>query len=377
MMKNFLSIITIGVFIISCTPQKTISLTDSSQLKFIGEYDVPYNKQFQNTTIGGLSGIDYDSKHKVYYLISDDRSSINPSRFYSAKIAFDKNGIKTVRFISVKNLLQPNGAVFPSSKQDAYHTPDPEAIRYNQKTNQLIWSSEGERILKKDTIVLEDPAVNIISTNGKYIDSFVLPSNMHMQAVQKGPRQNGVFEGLSFINDYNKLLVSVEEPLYEDGPRAGLKDSAGWVRFIYYDMSTKKPEAQFAYQIDPVAYPADPAGAFKINGIPDILALNDHQLLVLERSFSTGRKPCTIKVYLADLNGASDVSNVSSLKTGKFSPVTKKLVLNMDELGMYTDNVEGMTLGPKLKGGRQSLVFVADNNFSKDEITQFLLFEIQ
>ena len=377
MMKNFLRSIPISVFLISCTAQKTISLTDSSQLKFIDEYDIPYNKQFQNTTIGGLSGIDYDSKHKVYYLISDDRSSINPSRFYSAKISLDKKGIKGVRFISVKNLLAPNGSVYPNSKQDAYHTPDPEAIRYNLKTGELLWSSEGERIIKKDTIILEDPSVNTISANGKYIDSFVLPSNMHMQSVQQGPRQNGVFEGLSFINDYNKLLVSVEEPLFEDGSRAGLKDSAGWVRMIYYDMSTRKPEAQFAYQIDPVAFPADPEGAFKINGIPDILALNAHQVLVLERSFSTGRKPCTIKVYLAELNGASDVSNVSSLKTGKFNPVTKKLLLNMDELGIYTDNVEGMTLGPKLKSGHQSLLFVADNNFSKEEITQFLLFEIQ
>jgi hypothetical protein len=33
-------------------------------------------------------------------------------------------------------------------------------------------------------------------------------------------------------------------------------------------------------------------------------------------------------------------------------------------------------LGPKLPNGRQSIIFVADNNFSKDEVTQFLLFEI-
>lgn len=371
-MKFFL----IGILIVSCTAQKTITFTNSTQLKFIGEHDVAYNKEFQGTTIGGLSGIDYDRKHNVYYMICDDRSAINPARFYTAKILLNEKAIDAVQFLSVKNLLQPNGNVYPNSKQDPFHTPDPEAMRYNAKTKQLVWSSEGERIVKTDVLVLENPSVNIISKEGKYIDSFVLPSSMHMQQTQNGPRQNGVFEGLSFVDHYKKLFVNVEEPLYEDGPRAGLKDSSGWIRMIKFDVKTRKPEAQFAYRIDPVAYPTNPPGAFKINGVPDILAINNHQLIVIERSFSTGRKACTIKVYLAELNGASDVSNTPSLLNQEFNPVTKKLLLNMDDLGIYTDNVEGVTLGPKLSNGHQSLIFVADNNFDEKEITQFLLFEI-
>lgn len=371
-MKFFL----IGILIVSCTAQKTITFTNATQLKFIGEQDVAYNKEFQSTTIGGLSGIDYDRKHNVYYMICDDRSAISPARFYTAKIFLNEKGIDTVQFVSVKNLLQANGNVYPNSKQDPFHTPDPEAMRYNAKTKQLVWSSEGERIVKTDAVVLENPSVNIISKEGKYIDSFVLPLNMHMQQTQNGPRQNGVFEGLSFADHYKKLFVNVEEPLYEDGPRAGLKDSSGWIRMIRFDVKTRKPEAQFAYRIDPVAYPANPDGAFKINGVPDILAINDHQMIVIERSFSTGRRPCTIKIYLAELNGASDVANTPSLLQQKFSPITKKLLLNMDDLGIYTDNVEGVTLGPKLSNGHQSLIFVADNNFDEKEVTQFLLFEI-
>ena len=273
--------------------------------------------------------------------------------------------------------MQPNGNVYPDSKEDPFHTPDPEAMRYNAKTGQLVWSSEGERIVKNNYLILEDPSVNIISTDGKYNDSFVLPSNLHMQQTQNGPRQNGVFEGLSFAENFKTLFVSVEEPLFEDGTRAGLKDSSAWIRILKYNAKTKKPEAQFAYQIDPVAYPANPSGAFKINGVPDILAINDHQLLVIERSFSTGRNPSTIKVYLAELNGATNVLNTKSLVTGEFTAVSKKLLLNMDELGIYIDNIEGVTFGPKLSSGRQSLIFVSDNNFSKEQTTQFLLFEVQ
>ncbi|MGZ3923530.1 MAG: esterase-like activity of phytase family protein, partial [Flavisolibacter sp.] len=299
------------------------------------------------------------------------------SRFYTAKISISAKGIDSVVFVSVKNLLQPGGTVYPNSKQDPYHTPDPEAIRYNPKTNQLVWSSEGERIVRKNISVLEDPSVRIISTDGNYIDSFVLPPNMHMQAVEKGPRQNGVFEGISFSDNYRKLFVSIEEPLYEDGPRAGLYDSSAWIRIIEFDVKSKKPLEEYAYKIDPVAYPPNPPGAFKINGVPDILAINNHQLLVIERSFSTGRLPCTIKVYVAELNGASDVINTVSLENRTFTPAEKTLILNMGDLGIFTDNIEGVTVGPKLSNGHSTLIFVSDNNFSKVQVTQLLLFEVQ
>ena len=125
-----------------------------SQIKLLGEYDVAHNLAFMGTTVGGLSGIDYDKKGDVYYLISDDRSAINPARFYTAKIFFTPAGIDSVVFINVTNLLQANGHVYPNSKQDPAHTPDPEALRYNPVTKQMIWSSEGERIVGiKDTVL--------------------------------------------------------------------------------------------------------------------------------------------------------------------------------------------------------------------------------
>jgi hypothetical protein len=376
MMKNFPGIASLLVFLCSCTSQKTITLSANSHLKLLGEYEIPYNTVFQNTTIGGLSGIDYDSKHKTYYLVSDDRSSYNASRFYSAKISVNENGIDTVQMLSVTTFLQVDGTPYPDSKQDPAHTPDPEALRYNPKKNQLVWTSEGERIVRKDVTILEDPSVRIITTAGKYVDSFVLPFNMHMQSIEKGPRQNSVFEGVTFTHNYKKLLVSVEEPLYEDGARAGLNDSSGWTRIINFDVKTKKPLGEYAYRIGSVARPANPPAAFKINGIPDILAINNSQLLVVERSFSTGTRASTIKIFLAQLTGASDVSAINSLRDQSFTPVTKKLLLNMDDLGIYTDNIEGVTLGPKLPNGHSTLLFVADNNFSQEQVTQFLLFEV-
>jgi hypothetical protein len=110
--------------------------------------------------------------------------------------------------------------------------------------------------------------------------------------------------------------------------------------------------------------------------VSDVLAINDHQLLVIERSFSTGRKQSTVKVYLAEAWAAQDISRYPSLRNLSFHHMQKHLLLNMDSLGFYIDNIEGVTLGPKLPNGHQTLIFVSDNNFSKEEITQFLLFEI-
>lgn len=120
--------------------QKT---TDIHQLKFLDQYVVSFNQQFENTTIGGLSGIDYNSKKKEYYLISDDRSQKNPARFYTAKILINQNKIDSVLFLQTVFLKDKTGNLYPNSQQGPFHTPDPGALRYNSKTNQFIWGSEG------------------------------------------------------------------------------------------------------------------------------------------------------------------------------------------------------------------------------------------
>ena len=360
----------------SCSKKITTSQPGSlSQLKFLGEYDIANGQQFKGTTIGGLSGIDYDVKDDIYYIVSDDRSAINPARFYTAKIHVRENGIDSVEFIDVKSLLQKNGETYPNSNQDPFHTPDPEDIRYNPVKDEIIWSSEGER--KPQDNILEDPSLVIVDRTGNYKDSFELPANMHMHETENGPRQNSVFEGLAFSADHKYLFVSVEEPIYEDGPRAGAGDSTAWIRIIKFDTETRKQIAQYAYRTEAVAYPAIPAGSLKINGVSAILSAGENKLYVVERSFSTGRIACTIRVFLADVSEATDVANTNSVQTQPVSkPVSKKLLINMDDLGRYVDNIEGITFGPTLPNGHRTLIFVADNNFSPLQKTQLLLFEV-
>ena len=371
----FYAFVGITFFLSGCASLKTGEAI--KQLRFISAYELSKDYLVDGTLVGGLSGIDYDSSRGVYYLICDDRSDRSPARFYTAKIFLSATGIDSVAVVSQTPFRMADGGFFPNKNQDPFHVPDPEALRYHPATQQVFWTSEGERLLKGDTMILNDPTVYVANLDGTWVDSFSTPDNLRMQATQNGPRQNGTFEGLTFTPNQQSLIVSVEEPIYDDGPRAGLGDSAAWVRFVKFDVNSRKPLAQYAYQIDPVVLHAQPAGAFKVNGVTDILAVNDETMLVTERSYSTGNTGSNIRVYLADMKKVEPVAATQNLsQQPPLHSIRKKLLVNMDNLGIFIDNIEGATFGPRLPNGKRSLIFVADDNFSPTEINQFLLFEV-
>jgi hypothetical protein len=173
-------------FLSSCAVQREGNRT-INRLRFVGEFDLPHRMQFNGTTVGGLSSIDYNPKEDVYYIICDDRSDINPARFYTAKIGISPRGIDTVQLLSVTTLLQQDGTPFPNKQADSLRVPDPEAMRYYPVTHSLVWTSEGERIVRKDKVILTNPSVNSMRMDGKLVDTFLIPSNMRMSREPKGP----------------------------------------------------------------------------------------------------------------------------------------------------------------------------------------------
>jgi hypothetical protein len=87
------------------------------------------------------------------------------------------------------------------------------------KTNSVVWSSEGARVISKDFSVLQHPAIQTATVNGNFVNRFDLPANLNMQKKKKkGPRNNGVLEGIT--KNYRTLYTSIEEPLYEDDSKA-------------------------------------------------------------------------------------------------------------------------------------------------------------
>jgi hypothetical protein len=184
-----------------------------------------------------------------------------------------------------------------------------------------------------------------------------------------GDRRNGRF-----------LFTGTEAALVQDGPPATV-GAGSPARILRYNLQQNRLDRQYVYWTDPIAEPPVPATQFAVNGLVELLPLNNQFLLAMERSFSVGAPGTgnTIKLYDVGLPGADDVNGFDSLALllGGLQPVEKTLLLDLDALGIPLDNVEGMTFGPDLPDGRRSLILVSDNNFSPAAFTQFLLFAVR
>ncbi|WP_446051101.1 esterase-like activity of phytase family protein [Zobellia laminariae] len=341
---------------------------DITSLQFVDEYVLPDGSIYAGTTVGGLSAIDYaDGK---WYMISDDAKA--PIRFYTADIQFNENGFENVTINGVTELL--NGSNLPFADGEV----DPESIRVTSGGS-LLWSSEGN--IKSGI----DPFVRLASADGSYKSSISLSEKFKVSDDEnRGPRHNGVIEGLSVAYDKVGYWASMELPLVQDGVEPIVEDTDSPVRIAYINASGAFGK-EFAYELDPIARKFDET-AFTVNGVVEILEYDTDKFLVLERSFSTGYADGgnNVKIYDVDASKATDVSGMDSLKDADYIKATKKLLFDFESVRNQltdgvVDNIEGITFGPELENGNRSLVLVADNNFSAfgPQLNQFILLEVK
>jgi hypothetical protein len=376
----FLSLVAIWLFA-SCSATKYASKKDKettiSSVKFLDEYVLPLNQVFENTIVGGLSGIDYDAQKNQYYIISDDPSQFSPARIYTAQIDISNSKIDTIKFTGLIFMLQQNGEQYPKYGTTKNLKPDGESVRYNPETQQLLWSSEGERLFKAGDTMIVQPTLTNINLKGKFLDTIPLPPGFKFNKTEKGLRKNALFEGTTFADNYKTLYASLEEPKYEDGKQAAFEYDQALTRILKFDVKSKKNVAQYAYNLGPIPVKPSVDNDWNVNGISEILAVNNHTLLVMERAWAKGHDEHTfIKLYLVDLKDAeNEINNPSFLRKAP-KPLKKQLLFDFDSLNKHIDNFEGVTFGPKLPNGHSSLIFCVDNNFSKSQTQQFFLFEV-
>ena len=351
-------------------------------LTYVGQQILPHAFPFANTIVGGLSGIDYEAATNRYWLISDDRSEFGPARFYEANIdltRFSKAvtpGHDAIEFVSVQTLKRLDGSTFPDARTHPAQSADPESIRVHAPSGRLLWTSEGERIVRAgEPPVLAQPHVWEMERDGRMLRPFVIPDKFRASASNRGIRRNLAFEGLTFTPDFLSLFVVTENALLQDGPAASTTQSSP-SRLLVLDYASGQPQAEYVIEVSPIPAATVPANGAADNGIPEILALDRDRLLVLERAYVQGHGNF-IKLFLVDLRGATDVSKIESLVGQSYIPASKRLLLDLSTLGIRLDNLEGMTWGPRAADGRRTLLMVADNNFNMRQIQQFLLFEVR
>ncbi|MBN3927812.1 esterase-like activity of phytase family protein [Nostoc sp. NMS4] len=361
----FLIPILIISFIFTNLPSNGVEV---SNIEFIGEATLPNGLIFQKTEVGGLSGITYNAKNNLYYAISDDRGQKAAARFYTLKIDLSKGSLQKggIMPVSVTTLLNENGQTFRPGETDT------EGIALTNKASVFI-SSEG------DAAKLINPFIKEFSlSSGKEIVTLPIPNKfLPDKTSQQGIRNNLAFESLTITPDKKHLFTATENALIQDGVAAKPNISSP-CRILQYNLLNNQPEKEFLYQTEPVTPFLNLIGKFA-SGLPDLLALdNQGHFLSLERSF-TGLG-FAISLFQVSLEEADDIHNIDSLlavNLKNIKPVKKKLLLDLRKLDVLLDNIEGLTLGPKLPDGQQSLILVSDNNFNSLQRTQILAFKIK
>jgi len=340
--------------------------------ELIGTVNIPTGTQFEGTEIGGLSSISYDPGRNVYYAISDDQGTIDPVRYYTLEIDVSDGQLDPgdITFLDVTTILDPSGAPYAPGSLD----PEGLALAHG---GQLYFSSEG--FANRTPPV--DPFIRRINLNGKHNLSLAIPEKFLPDSTgAQGVRLNLGFESLNVTPDQRTLMTASEGALAQDGPAANVGQSS-LARILEFRLSSGKPGAEYVYVVNPVAEEPVPPDQFRVNGVVELLPLdNAGTMLALERSFSVGAEGGgnTIWLYEIQTQGATDVSGIFSLLDQDFTPVTKRLILNLEEdLGIEPDNIEGMAFGPVLPDGRLPLILMSDNNFAANQTTQFIALAVE
>lgn len=367
----------------------------SQTLSYLGQQIVPTSAMFRGVPVGGLSSIDYVPATGRYLAISDDRSDRGPARFYELALDLSKfrrsaaPGDAGVAWVNMTTILDLDGKPFERNMVD------PESLRLDAKRNLIYWSNEGQR----SNVGFQNPTVRRMTLDGKPAGEFPVPSYYlptgsasGLAAGDMGVYNNLAFESIAITPDGKTLWTMTENGLAQDSlPTAVGRGSRA--RLLSFDLDTGKAGAEYVYDVAPVPFPPAKSGDFATNGVPDMLALSDHEFIVIERAYAIGaatpgiaaltKQPTsnTIKLFLIDTRGATDVSGWPTIKGRELTPVKRTMLLDLSSLKnddgsvLALDNIEGITFGPVVDGKR-TLILVSDNNFNPAQFTQFVALTI-
>jgi hypothetical protein len=158
-------------------------------------------------------------------------------------------------------------------------------------------------------------------------------------------------------------------------------------RIVKFDTGTGRALAQYAYRM---------AASSQGRGISALVAINDHEFLVLERNnrglgVDGELTPPNKKVFRIDLEGATDVSDLDLDAPGAvFTPVAKAADPWLDLAaaatladpslaalgGVSPEKWEGLAVGPRLNDGSYLVLAGTDNDYSLTQNASATQFDV-
>ena len=351
--------------------------TVGSPLAFVAGTVLGPLTRFEDTRIGGLSGLAYDVERQELLALSD---AGRDSRFYVFDLTIGDASV-TVEPRAVVRLRGPDGRPLETDL-------DPEGMALTSCGHILV-ASEGGRDIQREV----SPAIYEFTRDGRLVGALPVPEKFRLYAdatEPRGVRFNRAFESLSLAPSESRLFTATEAALLQDTPANDPTDATRG-RILEYERRGQgfEPMREWSYRLDPPTVPDDFVSSVGENGLVDLLALSDTELLALERSFvietgaDPGRRHQQIRLYRISTDEATNVIELRSLlDPGAPAPLAKTLVL---DFGTDTprppdhivDNYEGLAFGPMLADGSRTIILASDDNFSDRQQTAILVFRIE
>lgn len=341
--------------------------------------------------LGGFSAIEFIGGEQ-YWVLPDrgpgDGANSYHCRVHRLRIQIDPTVKPAVSAELTETVLLTTATGTPPTRSPLIG----HAGAYAEKPNRPArrFDPEGIRMLGRDTIVISDeygPMVSTFSLDGVKRGDFAVPESFgvlspdadaEQEAVKnrRGRQVNGGFEALAVTPSGQSVVALLQRPLIQDSRLPEGDDTADaekrdglHCRMVEFDRAGN-PRQEWVYSLDQ-------------NGLgqSEMLAVNEHQFLVLERDSKAGTASRSKRIYLIDTRGATDVSKIDALPPGELSElngappvqaVRKELFLDLLDAnnGIATETIgkkfECLTFGPTLADGRRTLIIGTDNDFAED-----------
>jgi hypothetical protein len=334
--------------------------------------------------LGFFSDLYYDARRDEWWALSDRGPGGGTlpyeTRVHKFKIDVDPASGAISNFQILRTLIfrkggSPLDGFSPEAAGPLGLAFDPEGIVVHPLTGHLLVSDEY------------GPSLLEINHAGRVVRRYPTPANLlPRNAVtgivnfasdagnDAGKRTNRGFEGLAISPDGRTVYAMLQSAMLDEGGGSGVFN-----RIVAFDTRTARPIAQYAYRM---------AGSSQGRGISALVALSDHEFLVLERNnrglgvdSTLGSAPAdwNKKVFRISLAGATDVSNIDLDASGAaFVPVAKSAAPWLDLAagatlahpalaalgGVAPEKWEGLTIGPRLADGSYLVLAGTDNDYS-------------
>lgn len=338
-------------------------------LELVDQITIPKEK-FQDTLMGGLSALAYNRELDVFYVLSDDRGKRSPARYYTFKLEVEQQQqqLKIASFEpqNVTILFDEEGKKYKKGKID------PEGLAISPR-NTVYISSEGNPSKDVKPFIAEYELLT-----GKKLSELPMPQRYLTDEKSQGIQDNSAFESLTINRtglpeDPFRIFTATEAALLQDESFEGEEQSR--IRFLHYVVNPVGEPiivSEYLYLLDPTPVEVISSGLTELLALP-----TEGYFLSLERSY--GFMGAGAKIFQVVVGNATDTSNIRSLRgdLGQIQPLRKELLLDLQDLDIYLDNLEGMSIGPRLPDGSKSLLLISDDNFSDEQVSQLLLFRLK